>query len=550
MFSIRPLNLKDGLEDKTAEDFIYGISSFLPPSAECSIEVAQKDTDARIPGDASRMSPSRPSNEIKTHSQNYSPDEFLEIPSSAGLPPGIDWRQEGVFHGQESYSSFGQERTTASVNAYGNILQISKFLGDGTSGLWEHFGRTTSGILCAGAYIPEPRRYFSKPMEDLLDLSKDPKGGFGLCLNPELITSKPQLKFLHARWPRFTHKLGDLSVSIQYFANRGTVIQQYLFERTKKSDTHTPGGAVNDASQNPREDDDAGNQKEASQVPENQMYDAQEQTQHPAGDCPPEDQGGQKQTQEGLFPRNETKLDETFGITQKSSLTDCLRLNSRLQIYESESADPFHRYSHFNSGRPSCPKYDTSTGQNQYSLVVRNREYFGIEAVGLIIAVFVNGHPTKIAKTQDNSNGTYDIDLNSEDVEKFELCQKSKLEVTVAYKLRLMTSGCSWESTLIPLSELNLSDCMAQNSYDPNLSFSTSEHFDYIIKRNLEHILSVCSVPVSTTPIQDNDRNEGDVIEESTGESQASCEGPRGGSTISLTCGDISGHHALVSASL
>lgn len=221
-----------------------------------------------------------------------SPDEFLEIPSSAGLPIGISWRDEGLFHGQESYSSLGEKGTTASVNAYGSILQISRYLGVGTS-----------GIYCADPCINEPW-YLRERMQQLLELSTDPDGGFGLCLDPDLVSSKPRLQFLHNRWPRYTHNIGDLSVSIQYYANRGTIIQQYLFNRTQTSDAHKSGGAGDDVSQTPHMDHATETQAETSQAQKNQIHDAREQTHNSPGDYPQEGQADQKQSQENLFPEN------------------------------------------------------------------------------------------------------------------------------------------------------------------------------------------------------------------------------------------------------
>lgn len=206
---------------------------------------------------------------------------------------------------------------------------------------------------------------------------------------------------------------------------------------------------------------------------------------------------------------------------------------------------------------PDDSSYDTFTGQNQYSLIVRHRQRYADEAFGLIIAIFVNGYPTKIR--YDKSSRTYQIDLGSEAVHEFEQDLEPKpdtsLEITVAYRLQLMEEGDSWDSTLIPISVLDFTDLMAQNSmaqnrYGHRLSLSTSPHLDFIMKRNLEHILSVCSMPVSATPIRDGKSAEIDVLEKSTEGSEAKTEEPGGGAPIALTCGDISGHHVLVSASL
>lgn len=537
-------NLEETLGDEIVENYIYGISSLVSYHLLSMTQAYQIYTDMLTLGNTSGMSSSKSPDQVGPRSHHFSPDDFLDIPpSNAELPPGIDWK-EGLFHDRESYSSFGEKGTTASVNAYGSILQISRYL-----------GRGASGIYCADPCISEPW-YLSRRMRELLNLSTDAKGGFGVCLNPELASPKPRLQFLHGRWPRYTHDIRDLSVSIQYFANRGAIIQQYSFQRTREheakngaedSDAHTSRDANEDVSQKLHGEDAIRSQAEATQMQEDQMQHDQIQNQPYSED----------RTQEGQIehslPQNETQNGETPRNIQKDSIKDCLRLNSKFQIRESEWEEGWND---FNMEYPNGAAYHTITGQNRYSLVTRHRMPAPArdEAVGLVIAVFVNNRATKIAKTQDESHsGTYEIDFDHENVHAFERGWGSKsdnsLEITVVYKLQHMAERYSWKSTLIPFSVLDLSDLVAQNSYSRSLSLSTSEHLNFIMKRNLEHILSVCSIPVSNTPIQDADNDEEDAFKRSKGETQANPEDSRG-DPIALTCGDISGHHVLVSASL
>jgi hypothetical protein len=160
----------------------------------------------------------------------------------------------------QAYASFGDDGTTVTVDRYGNIMQISRFL---------EFG--PSGFLCV-----DPRLYNSywvqDRMEDLVDTLKDRKKGLRLELVEwSEFENLPSLGFMYDRWPRYifkpkgledpkkhstdhpvsnatadssTQTSSDLDtaaapkksmdksaafpLSIQYFCSRGIVIQKYL----------------------------------------------------------------------------------------------------------------------------------------------------------------------------------------------------------------------------------------------------------------------------------------------------------------------------------
>jgi hypothetical protein len=63
-------------------------------------------------------------------------------------------------------------------------------------------------------------------------------------------------------------------------------------------------------------------------------------------------------------------------------------------------------------------------------------------------------------------------------------------------------------------------------------SYVMDVDLDYATRRNLEHILSVCAIPVPLEPVWDNPK----VVEPEP--------------AIALTCGDMSGHRVCISASL
>ncbi|PTB66519.1 hypothetical protein BBK36DRAFT_1118914, partial [Trichoderma citrinoviride] len=101
---------------------------------------------------------------------------------------------------------------------------------------------------------------------------------------------------------------------------------------------------------------------------------------------------------------------------------------------------------------------------------------------------------------------------------------KETLEITLAYTLQLFPSE-QLETSTSPVSEADLEEAKQRintESLTP-ISISADRHLDFILHRNLEHILSVCSIPVNI----------------GSGETPA----------IALTCGDVSGHRVTRKAS-
>ncbi|KAF9641183.1 hypothetical protein BFW01_g542 [Lasiodiplodia theobromae] len=118
-------------------------------------------------------------------------------------------------------------------------------------------------------------------------------------------------------------------------------------------------------------------------------------------------------------------------------------------IYEFEirESDWENFSNQFNKDKFEDETYQPSLGQNGYSLVVKHQipdtmktsepMLAAYEALGLVIAVFVNGHATKIAETEDEDGFlTYEIELDSEKIRKFDEGRESEvvrtLEITAA----------------------------------------------------------------------------------------------------------------------
>ncbi|KAJ4303215.1 hypothetical protein N0V90_002108 [Kalmusia sp. IMI 367209] len=144
------------------------------------------------------------------------------------------------------YASFGDEDgTTVSVNAYGHIMQISRYLGFGVS-----------GFFCVSDDGVNQPYYVWSRMQDLMEITHSPERGIGVGLDEilNLDHQVPTLGFMYDRWPRFVHgeQLDTRSDSgsqhsglipqsgtsrtrtpkfmIQYYCENGTVFQQYLIQ--------------------------------------------------------------------------------------------------------------------------------------------------------------------------------------------------------------------------------------------------------------------------------------------------------------------------------
>lgn len=92
----------------------------------------------------------------------------------------------------QAYASFGDGGTTVSLKSYGNIVQMAGFL---------NFG--ASGFLCADAKLENPY-YVQERMETLMKSLKDSSKGLRLDLvDWDEFQGMPSLGFMYDRWPRY-----------------------------------------------------------------------------------------------------------------------------------------------------------------------------------------------------------------------------------------------------------------------------------------------------------------------------------------------------------
>lgn len=115
------------------------------------------------------------------------------------------------------------------------------------------------------------------------------------------------------------------------------------------------------------------------------------------------------------------------------------------------------------------------------------------------------------------------------------LLNNGKLEITVAYTLEVVSSATVGTTPSVVPEHLDIAQQIFQGPFQA-ISFTEDQHLNFILRRNLEHILSVCSIPIDK-PFR-NDSGSQDI------------EANDGKAYIALTCGDISGHMIENSASL
>ncbi|KAK4085532.1 uncharacterized protein Triagg1_522 [Trichoderma aggressivum f. europaeum] len=150
---------------------------------------------------------------------------------------------------------------------------------------------------------------------------------------------------------------------------------------------------------------------------------------------------------------------------------------------------------------------------------IRNTVPGNQNVVALFITPFINKSPQKF-HVEPKSGDCHIILENS--VLK-DLRNGKKVKVTLAYQLELISSGATEPKHSVSSESLSrIQTVLKEPSKIPALT--QDDRFNVNLRRNLEHILSVCSIPVSSDADEKNP-------------------------SIALTCGDISGHRISTEAS-
>lgn len=472
------------------------------------------------------------------------------------------------------YASFGDNGTTATVGAYGHLMQTSQYLEAGRSGMFALVSRLTD----------EPRWPLSRA-QDLQEMSHNRSAtssyfyshmSVGLELRIRGLRSRrrqPQLKWVHWRWPRFEYNLrkSKLKVSIQWMVRDHVVLQQWLVENQGDDDVPVPVRLGKDMWIQDMEYLDYSNNFNDRSGPQGQC-----------GSAGPHGYGWLL-----MHPFDEPMC--------RASPASFPTLQSHSKI-EDEKKLP----------RPAQSSQERTSKTNEKASDADRKAMTTNEPTQLekerpvataVMGVFVDGKARQFKSKESN-------------VEQWEetLKKGTTIEVTVAYKLILVPKeAVDYRSFLIPAAAANVTQFLAEETSisscslsainlagkqagarsdqhednghlapaSPTLrpkdtdgnegtrvpgttSLSSQEkqqrmlrpsglptavslrsHIDFAIWRNLEHILSACAIPLKPPPLVEH-RNK-----MTTG---PGAENDR--DAVALTCGDFSGHRLYSPASL
>lgn len=160
------------------------------------------------------------------------------------------------------------------------------------------------------------------------------------------------------------------------------------------------------------------------------------------------------------------------------------------------------------------------------------------EQMGVLVGLFRNGESEKLL-----------LDLSARPAAKimqYSLQGNETLELTAAFRLQYLKRSSVWKDFILPISDVDVSKIIQE----PEIAldrwpFLRDEISGWHLRRNLEHILSVCSIPLNR-----------DVLERQKPDDRVVCNTPTKGdkdhrvTPIALTCGDFGDHRVSVLGSL
>ncbi|KAK7545268.1 hypothetical protein IWX46DRAFT_113418 [Phyllosticta citricarpa] len=393
-----------------------------------------------------------------------------------------------------TYSSFGENGTTASVTSHGRILQITKYFGGfGASGF---FSVDLPGMQTGSSDpVEAPER-----TERLFERSTDSSLGLGLSglMMQDLI---PRLSFADDRWPIFEFDTQECSIVTQYTVKDDVVAQNYVFksklqtvenENCKKQTAESQTGSTDQLSLQVRIKDLA--IRELDRIQANDRFNSES----------PNDSNDNRDAeienfihdQRGVSKKNQNDL---FGYKiflgpKKSSFVVAHQFGPYQSMVDKDMGSALH-------GGDSSPSKHVSSAENDED----DDQTVNPKAVGLVVSVFINGK----AQEADYEGWTLHFDPHSQ----------REMTITIGYRLQLMSNRANgWVSTMISARRLFESHLYPDLGYQQG-KLVEDEQLDFIFRRNLEHILS-----------QHNETHE-DIA------------------SVAITCGDISGHQIESTAS-
>ncbi|KAF9882228.1 hypothetical protein CkaCkLH20_00264 [Colletotrichum karsti] len=379
---------------------------------------------------------------------------------------------------RRSYYSFGNEGITATVGTSGRLMQISRYIP----------GKKT-GFCVSDPDMPQPY-YVWWRLDTLLSQARDisSKAGIGPCMDSLCSWDFPAKEdVVNDRWPTFsrTSKNG-IPFKLRYVASGSTVYQEFEFDY---SDEKSEGKPLPSLSVKPdvliRELDFVDNDNKFNRnLNEGEAYAYET---HVYGN----------------------RISREHKIGNEKIVFGIQVLNEQASVDFMESEDPLEPVAHPES-------VETSESPEPTGFVESTEPAAYAES---------SASDESAQSVKSTHQGpTYSIHWSSATEESaLENGSKGKvLKIVLAYTLEAVSDDES--GRLPPPSWSSYSE--AKNLFE---TFEThplvdDPSLDFFMRRNLEHILSVCSIPVTET--------KGDEIP-----------------AIALTCGDVDGHRVASAAS-
>jgi hypothetical protein len=135
--------------------------------------------------------------------------------------------------------------------------------------------------------------------------------------------------------------------------------------------------------------------------------------------------------------------------------------------------------------------------------------------VGAVVGVFRDGDSLKLSLPE---NGRSIPILTG-----FSLKESKSLELTAAYRLQYIARSSHWKESILQSIDVDAKEMIKNSQIRLNTwPIPNDEKLSWHLRRNLEHILSVCSIPLGKD-----------------------ADGP-----VALTCGDFGDHRVCMSGSL
>ncbi|MCJ1429422.1 hypothetical protein MMC29_007336, partial [Sticta canariensis] len=362
--------------------------------------------------------------------------------SDDGGPESTDKRK------RPTYASFGDSGTTASVNGYGKIMRLSRYVGG------ENNPSKMLGLEFSQGnepYLVELRA------EEFQHELPSPFSGFGLHIMDidSLQSEVPKLEFLNDRWPQLTYSVRGFNVRVRLFCQRGTVIQQFAATNTLASATDLPIILAVD-----------------------------------------------------FLMHDLNYMDLTYKIGYEG--------------VEYEHGP--HGHGIIALGRSTEKENEEGTS----------------EQVGALVGLFRNGESEKLllSGVEDHWDQTA-VKLE------YSLQEAETLELTAAFRLQYLKSSSVWKDFILPISDVDVSEIIQEPVLALDRWPFLRDDLSWHLRRNLEHVLSVCSIPLKRAVLerrQFGDNNASNVpIEQGKDDYRVT--------PIALTCGDFGDHRVSVPGS-